>query len=319
MLSFNWIDYVILVVLLIYAYEGFSNGFIRSFFSLTAFVLSFLLGLRFYKVVATILVEKASLPQGFSSAIGFFVIAAFSQLLIGLLFLKLSAFRPRNLKWPNRILGIFPSVLSGLILISFVLILVATLPLPSLARNTILSSKISSFLLSNAQGWEKQIDNVFGGVINETISFLTIEPKSNEMMSLNFKATDILPDITAEQDMFNMVNKEREERGIRKLSFDTELRDVGRRHCADMLKRGYFSHYTPEGISPFDRMDTAGVIYIYAGENIALAPTTDIAMQGLMDSPGHKANILSTDFGRVGIGVIDGGIYGEMFCQEFRD
>jgi uncharacterized protein YkwD len=38
-----------------------------------------------------------------------------------------------------------------------------------------------------------------------------------------------------------------------------------------------------------------------------------------MNSPGHRANILSANFGRIGIGVIDGGIYGEIFCQEFKD
>lgn len=75
----------------------------------------------------------------------------------------------------------------------------------------------------------------------------------------------------------------------------------------------------PEGFSPFDRMDETGMIYNFAGENLALSPNTDIAMQGLMSSPGHKANILSINFGRIGVGIMDGGIYGEMFCQEFTN
>jgi uncharacterized protein YkwD len=66
-------------------------------------------------------------------------------------------------------------------------------------------------------------------------------------------------------------------------------------------------------------MSKASIDFSYAGENLALAPNVDLAMQGLMQSPGHKANILSTNFGQVGIGVIDGGIYGEMFCQEFTN
>ncbi|MEO5953203.1 MAG: CAP domain-containing protein, partial [Chloroflexia bacterium] len=67
------------------------------------------------------------------------------------------------------------------------------------------------------------------------------------------------------------------------------------------------------------RMDTAGITYRTAGENLALAPSLDIAHEGLMNSPGHRANILNADFGRVGIGVLDGGVYGKMFVQEFRD
>ena len=119
--------------------------------------------------------------------------------------------------------------------------------------------------------------------------------------------------------MLNLVNKERTSRGLRPVLADNLLREVGRNHCKDMFERGYFSHYTPEGLSPFDRMAEADVIFNYAGENLALAPNVTVAMQGLMQSPGHKANILSPNFGRIGVGVIDGGIYGEMFCQEFAN
>ncbi len=86
-----------------------------------------------------------------------------------------------------------------------------------------------------------------------------------------------------------------------------------------MFARGYFSHTDPDGKSPFDRIAAAGITYKAAGENLAYAANVDLAHAGLMRSPGHRANILETDFGRVGIGVIDGGIYGRMFTQNFRD
>jgi uncharacterized protein YkwD len=86
-----------------------------------------------------------------------------------------------------------------------------------------------------------------------------------------------------------------------------------------MFKRGYFAHVTPEGVDPFQRMDAAGIHYVTAGENLALAPTLDIAHDGLMNSPGHRANILNPAYRKVGIGVLDGGVYGEMFVQEFTD
>ncbi len=66
-------------------------------------------------------------------------------------------------------------------------------------------------------------------------------------------------------------------------------------------------------------MDADSITYGYAGENLALAPSTELAMQGLMNSPGHRKNILSPNFTKVGIGVMDGGIYGKMFTQEFTD
>ena len=86
-----------------------------------------------------------------------------------------------------------------------------------------------------------------------------------------------------------------------------------------MFKRGYFSHSTPEGASPFDRMVQNDINFNYAGENLALASSVDLAMKGLMQSEGHRANILSLNFHRAGIGVIDGGVYGDMFCLEFTD
>jgi uncharacterized protein YkwD len=62
-----------------------------------------------------------------------------------------------------------------------------------------------------------------------------------------------------------------------------------------------------------------GVRFRTAGENLALAPTLDIAHNGLMNSPGHRANILRPQFGRLGIGILDGGRAGLMVTQKFRD
>jgi uncharacterized protein YkwD len=86
-----------------------------------------------------------------------------------------------------------------------------------------------------------------------------------------------------------------------------------------MLARGYFSHYTPEGKDPFERIREGGVSFRTAGENLAFAPTVKIAHTGLMNSPGHRANILRSSFGRVGIGILDGGRRGLMVTQNFRN
>jgi uncharacterized protein YkwD len=86
-----------------------------------------------------------------------------------------------------------------------------------------------------------------------------------------------------------------------------------------MFARGYFAHETPEGRSPFDRMQADGVRFQAAGENLALAPSLQVAHNGLMNSPGHRANILGKDFGRVGIGILDGGMRGLMVTQNFRN
>jgi uncharacterized protein YkwD len=86
-----------------------------------------------------------------------------------------------------------------------------------------------------------------------------------------------------------------------------------------MLAQGYFSHIDAQGHDPFYRMKAAGISFGAAGENLALAPTIKLAHQGLMNSPGHKANILSTHYRTVGMGIIYAGQYGYMITQEFTD
>jgi uncharacterized protein YkwD len=56
-----------------------------------------------------------------------------------------------------------------------------------------------------------------------------------------------------------------------------------------------------------------------AGENLAYAPSVAIAHEGLMNSPGHRENILRASFNKLGVGVIDAGVNGKMFCQEFTN
>lgn len=119
--------------------------------------------------------------------------------------------------------------------------------------------------------------------------------------------------------MLEMINRERGKAGLKPLTADPELTEVARKHSRDMFERGYFSHITPEGHSPFDRMRAANVHFLTAGENLAIAPTLPIAHTGLMNSPGHRANILRPTFGRVGIGIMDGGRRGLMVAQEFRN
>jgi uncharacterized protein YkwD len=66
-------------------------------------------------------------------------------------------------------------------------------------------------------------------------------------------------------------------------------------------------------------MDKAKIKYSQAGENLALAPDVEIAHNGLMNSPGHRANILTPEFKKVGIGCLAGGTHGKMFSQEFTN
>lgn len=323
----NFVDLVIILILIFYTIEGVSSGFLNSILDLAAFIISFSSGLLFYSFFGKLLFTNFSIPIGFSNAAGFFIAAFVSEILSSFLLRTFVPRSGREFRWTKKLstildsaLGGFSSFVSGLLLVSFLVTLAISLPLSPFIKKNVSSSQISKVLTVNTQGLSKTINTIFGGAVNETLTFLTVEPKGNESVPLNFKTQDLKVDEAAEKEMLNEVNKERRSRGIRVLEVGSQaLINVARRHCEDMFERGYFSHYTLEGLSPFDRMTRGGISFSFAGENLALAPNTQLAMQGLMQSPGHKENILQANFGHVGIGIIDGGIYGEMFCQEFTD
>ena len=121
----------------------------------------------------------------------------------------------------------------------------------------------------------------------------------------------------AEQQMLNLVNQERTGRGLRSLQADLELTRLARLKSQDMINLNYFAHQSPTYGSPFDMMRAAGVTYRTAGENLAGAASVERAHTALMNSPGHRANILNPNYTHIGIGAITGGRYGMMFTQMF--
>jgi uncharacterized protein YkwD len=109
-----------------------------------------------------------------------------------------------------------------------------------------------------------------------------------------------------EGQVLTLVNQARASAGCAPLVADSALAAVARAHSADMRDRDYFAHDTPEGLSPFDRAERAGVGYARA-ENIAYGQRDAAAvMEDWMDSSGHRANILDCKLTKLGVGVAEG-------------
>ncbi len=85
-----------------------------------------------------------------------------------------------------------------------------------------------------------------------------------------------------------------------------------------MAKLNYFSHTSPTYGSPFDMMKQFGISYRSAGENIAKGQTTpQQVMQGWMNSPGHRANILNSSFTQIGVGIAKNSQGQLIWTQQF--
>lgn len=120
-----------------------------------------------------------------------------------------------------------------------------------------------------------------------------------------------------EQQMIDLVNQERTKAGVNALAADMRLVKVARMKSLDMIKNNYFGHQSPVYGSPFDLLKSQGITYRTAGENIAGNSSVANAHTSLMNSAGHRANILNPNYSKIGIGIVAGGPYGLMISQEF--
>jgi uncharacterized YkwD family protein len=108
-----------------------------------------------------------------------------------------------------------------------------------------------------------------------------------------------------EQQVVDLVNKERAAAGLSALKVNTKLASVAEKKAEDLRDKNYFSHTSPTYGSPFDMMKQFGVTYTAAGENIAKGQKTPSAvMNGWMNSEGHRANIMNSSYTEIGVGYV---------------
>jgi uncharacterized YkwD family protein len=121
-----------------------------------------------------------------------------------------------------------------------------------------------------------------------------------------------------ENEMLRLVNDERAKAGLKPLESAPDLARVARMKSQDMVDNGYFSHQSPTYGSPFEMIRDNGISYRAAGENIAMNGSVLKAHQALMNSDGHRANILNPNFTHIGIGIVqNNGKAGIMVTQLF--
>lgn len=321
-MSFNLIDVFLIVLVLLSVLNGWRRGFILGVLDLVGWSLVLIAGLRFYQPVARWLgLYVGFWPEVWNRPIAFVAIAVLTGVLVQVLGRALLSrlSKDHHKRTTNKLLGLVPGLANGLITAALVAALLLTIPFGEGLRERARESRLANHLAVYAERLEAALHPVFAEAVAETLNLLTIQPDSHERVTLPYKVANPRPRPDLETRMLELVNKERVAAGLKPLAPDPELTEVARRHSTDMFARGYFAHDTPEGRDPFDRMREANVRFLTAGENLALAPTVQVAHRGLMNSPGHRANILQKDFGRLGIGIMDGGIRGLMISQEFRN
>lgn len=317
----NLTDLLLGALIALSVWAGWRRGLLAAGADLLALVASALFALWAWRPLLAALGSQVERAGTWAAPLAFVGSLLLSRIVLGLLFGRLLAAVPARAHGhaANRALGMIPGAGNGLIHAMLAAMFLVAVPLDDALTQNARQSVLAGRLAGPADWLQARLAAVFDPALDEALARLTVRTGPQDSIALPYRVAQPKPRPDLEAEMLELVNRVRREHGLRPLQPDAELVPVARAHSRDMFARGYFSHLTPEGADPFDRMRKGGVRFRTAGENLALARTLPMAHQGLLDSPGHRANILQPAFGRVGIGVLDGGRYGLMITQKFRN
>jgi uncharacterized protein YkwD len=317
----NPVDILLVVIVVIGAVTGWSRGFLFAGLDLLTLAASLFAAFIGWREVTDWVATAAPSLGIWIAPLAFVGIFLLVHLVLGsaVLRLALRVPKPVHQNFFNRLLGIAPGLVNGAVHAVVAAVLLLTLPLGARIGSWAQASALAPRFAAPAEWVEVQLSPIFNPLVQRTLQALTVQPGSRDTIPLKFRVAQAPPRPDLEAQMLELVNAERRAAGLKPVKPDPELTQVARAHSRDMFAHGYFSHVSPEGKDLGNRLLQSRLGYLTAGENLALAPTLFSAHSGLMHSPGHRANILKPQFGRLGIGILDGGVHGLMVTQAFRN
>ena len=320
-MHWNPVDLLLLAIVLVGAATGFSRGFLFAALDLLTLAASLAAAFLGYQQAGTWLGRAAPALGVWLAPLSFVALFLLVHFILGTAALRLARRLPDTVHRnpANRVLGIAPGLVNGAIHAVVAAVLLLTLPLGAHIGTWAQRSALAPRFATPAEWVEVRLAPAFEPALQRTLKVITVQPEDTGTIPLAFHVTDAQDRPDLEASMLELVNAERRAKGLQPVKPDPALARLARAHSRDMLARGYFSHVTPEGQDLGKRLARARIGYLAAGENLALAPTLVGAHDGLMHSPGHRANILRPQFGRLGIGVLDAGSHGLMVTQDFRN
>lgn len=320
-MDFNPVDLLLAAIVLLGAVSGWARGFLFAALDLLTLALSLSTAFLGFRAVSGWVGHVAPALGVWIAPLSFVAVFLLVHLGLVTLVMRLLGQLPQAVhrNTANRLLGILPGLANGAIHAVVAAVLLLTLPLGARIGTWAHDSALAPRLAHPAEWVEARLAPIFHPAVERTMSAVTVDADSRQRIALPFRMTGADPRPDLEAQMLELVNAERHSHGLRPLKADPIMAELARAHSKDMLARGYFAHVNPDGKDLSERMQQARIGYLAAGENLALAPNLRSAHKGLMNSPGHRANILRPQFGRLGIGVLDTGAHGLMVTQDFRN
>lgn len=316
-----WVDWLIILFIVFGMWIGFWRGLIAQVFQIIALLLALLLAFWIFPPVGGWLEQQLhvsiSLARPISLAVIFFALALvfqFGASILQKLFAPFVAANP-----VNRAAGLVIGGLQKLLIASFVLVVLVTLPLSPKIKESVNSARLARPLIQLALAVEARLTQWIGNDALASLSYRTVNPDEKTTTALNYTVANPTVDLAGEAKMLILTNEIRKKDKKAELRPNLQLRAVAEAHARDMLAKGYFSHLSPQGKDGLSRVNDAKITILSVGENLASAATVEAAQLGLLASEGHRKNILSPDFNQVGISVLDAGTHGKMIVEVFAN
>ena len=302
----NPIDAAVLALVVVAAWYGYQSGFVATMYGLASWIVALAAAVTLEGPATTVVVKIAALPAPLAATIGFVLTIILAEALLsvgGHVAIRpvVSLIRRSPFGAADKILGALPGGLRSLLIVAVAVLAIETLPIASEVKAAVETSGTGRAVNAQLARFQPELESFTGRLGGAPILVTRVGEDQTERLDLP-DAIDLAPDAVAERQLFDLVNEERTQRGIAALEWDDRLVPVARSHSEEMLMLKYFSHDSPVAGSPFDRIKGAGIPYSRAGENLAYAQSIAVAHRALMDSPGHRENILRPEFTHMGIG-----------------
>lgn len=320
----NLLDLVIIGIIVVSIAAGFWRGFVVGAYEIVISIGGLLIAALFYDNAAAVVDVVVDLREPVRNLIGFVGVYMLVQI-PAMLFLQpvVRGFRRATGIVPgtrmlDRVAGLGPGLVQGILIASVVTLATGLFPTSSYLGQQLSDSAVGLRLYRNATGTALRAASAVGFEFSDFYTLMPGRGEKSYVLPFEIPADSLTVSTSDEEAMLELVNEERVNAGLQPLQIDPELVVVGRAHSVEMFEEGYFSHESPITGSPYDRLAAAGIGYQFAGENLALAPNVETAHEGLMDSPGHRENILDPNYRYIGIGAISSDRHGTMYTQMFR-
>ena len=327
-MHFSLVDPALVAGALIMVIHAARRSFVPYLTELIAFGLGLVVAFASFAPMGHFINAQLGISQGVASFGSFLLVLVLTHAIVQSPVHGAATWIGEGLRWASpsvrAVAGAIPALGVAAMLATLVLSVMVVLPIAGL-KPAVGDSVLGSRIIDSSEVVRSSVQRLLVPDTSNNRRILESDPVSNPgedaFYKLQFPA-DLAtqPDPAAEDRMLQKVNQARAQVGLSPLRSDTLLQQAARAHSADMYQRRYFSHKTPDGKTPYDRLHDLRFHYVTAGENIAFAPDVDQAWDSLMKSPDHRANILNPDFRCVGIGAYKGlNGYEEMFTQDFAD